>query len=415
MAVDPFHTKAAPRSRFRWVICLLLFLVTVNNYMDRQVFSVAAPVITAEYHLSNSDIAAITNAFLAAYTFGQLFGGVFVDWIGARKGLSLAVIAWSLTGALTGLARRVVSFGTFRLLLGLSEAVNQPAGVKVAAEWFPPNELATAVGLLQSGSSVGAMIAPPVAAYLIIHFGWRAAFLLVAIPGLLWVPIWLALYRPGEQNPKADAAERRIPWYTFLRHRAVWGVAAARFLEEPAGWFYFTWLPLYLKDQRAVSLLDTGLLLTIPFLTFDIGKVGGGWISSQLMRIGWPLDRARKAVMLLSAVALMASIPAVTAHSPLGFIWLIGVATFGHGCWATTVQTLPGDLVAPRWVGTVYGITAFGGGAGSMMFMYATGRLADAQHSFQTPFVVAGVLPMIGYVVFLLLAGKIRPLQVTES
>ena len=420
----------APRElgRYRWLICLLLFLITVDNYMDRQMLSIAAPVLAAQYQLSNTDIAIIVNAFLVAYTVGQLFAGVFVDRIGARNGMALAVIIWGVVTGLMALARSVMQFSILRFLLGLSESVNFPAGVKVCAEWFPPKERATAVGFFQSGSAVGAMITPVLAAYLITQFGWQAAFVVSAIPGLIWVPFWLRYYRPVETNPRLGESERAyilahrgeqaalapgqtIRWSFFVKQRLVLAVAVARFLEEPAGWFYFTWLPIYLRNYRDVSLMNVGFLLIIPFLTFDIGKVGGGWVSSHFMKQGWTLDRARKIVMLVSALCMVASIPAMLAPTPLGFVLLISVATFGHGCWATTTQTIPGDIVAPRFVGTVYGITAFGGGIGAILFMYVTGKLVDTYGSFTAPFVIAGILPLIGYGLFVLLAGQIKPIQ----
>jgi len=395
--------------------------------MDRQILSIAAPAISAEFKLSNSDIASIANAFLIAYTFGQLFTGVFIDRIGARVGFTLAVAAWSLTAMATALGRGVMSLGVFRFLLGASEAVNYPGGVKVCAEWFPPKELATAVGIYQSGSSVGAMIAPISAAILIEHFGWRVAFLVVALPGLFWIPVWRYFYRPVESNTKLSEEERRYilanrvgrrgagtskpSWRVFLRQKTVWAVALARFFEEPAGWFYFTWLPLYLKNHRSVPLLKIGLLLFIPFLTFDVGKVGGGWISSILLKRGWSLDWARKAVMLGSAVCLMASIPAVVMETPIGFVMLISLATFGHGCWTTAAQTIPGDIVPPSRVGTVYGITACGGGLGAILFTQLTGKLVDVTGSFTLPLLIAGVLPIIGFAVFSLLVPRLKPLE----
>jgi ACS family hexuronate transporter-like MFS transporter len=424
--IDP--PPAATLARYRWLICLLLFVITVNNYMDRQILSIAAPVLAAEFNFSNTDIAFIANAFLVAYTVGQLFAGVFVDRIGARTGMLLAVTVWGLMTVCMVLGRTVVQFSIFRFLLGLSESVNFPAGVKVCAEWFPPKERATAVGFAQSGSAVGAMITPVIAAYLITRFGWQAAFIIVAIPGFIWIPFWLKSYRPVETHPRLDAQERSyilahrgeqaalapgqtIGWSFFLKHRLVLAIAAARFLEEPAGWFYFTWLPIYLRNYRDVSLMNVGFLLIIPFLTFDFGKVGGGWVSSLFMKRGWTLDRARKIVMLVSAVCMAASIPAMLAATPLGFVLLISIATLGHGAWATTTQTIPGDIVAPRFVGTVYGITAFGGGIGAIIFMFVTGRLVDAYGSFTAPFVIAGMLPLLGYAVFVVLAREIKPIR----
>jgi ACS family hexuronate transporter-like MFS transporter len=430
--VEPIDSSAVQPSRqlgrYRWLLCFLLFVITVNNYMDRQMLSIAAPAIAAEYKFSNGDIAAIANAFLFAYTIGQLLAGMFVDRVGARNGMTFAVLMWSGMTLATAFARSIFQFGSVRFLLGLSESVNYPAGVKVCAEWFPPKERATAVGFFQSGSAIGAVLTPVIAAALILKFGWRAAFVLVAVPGLIWTPFWLKYYAPVERSTRVSDEERgyilahrgeqasvapgkRIGWSFFLKQRLVLAVALSRFLEEPSGWFYFTWLPIYLKNYRDVSLMNIGFLLIIPFLTLDVGKVGGGWMSSRLMKQGWTLDRARKVVMLISALSMAASLPAILVPTPLGFVLFISLATLGHGGWATTTQTIPGDIVAPRFVGTVYGITAFGGGIGAIIFTYVTGKLVDTYGSFTGPFVIAAVLPLVAYAAFALVAGRIGPVQ----
>jgi ACS family hexuronate transporter-like MFS transporter len=419
--------KAGGAGRFRWVICIILFLITVNNYMDRQLLAISAPALTAEFRLNNSELAGIANAFLIAYTVGQVGAGVFLDWIGARAGFTYAVATWSLTAMATALSRGLMSLSICRFILGGAEAVNYPGGVKVCAEWFPPNELATAVGIYQSGSSVGAMIAPITAALLITRFGWRAAFFVVAIPGLLWIPLWRRYYRPVESNPNLGEPERQYilsqrvgsgkkkswhaQWSTLLRKRIVWAVALARFFEEPAAWFYFTWLPLYLKNHHAVPLLKIGLLLLIPFLTFDFGKVAGGWASSLLLKSGYSLNVSRKAILLISALCLMASIPATFNKTPLGFVLLISIATLGHGSWTTTAQTIPADIVPPEHVGTVYGITAFGGGLGGVIFTQLTGKIADVSGSFTLPLLLVGVLPIVGFLIFAVLAPRIEPIE----
>ena len=215
------HPGAA--GRYRWFVCLLLFVVTVNNYMDRQLLSIAAPVLAAEYRFSNADIAAIANAFLIAYTVGQLFAGLFVDRIGARRAMSLSVVVWSAMTGLMAVGRSVVQFGALRFLLGMAESVNFPAGVKVCAEWFPPKERATAVGMFQSGSAIGAIITPAVAAYLISVFGWQAAFVVLAVPGLIGVPIRLRYYAPVEANTRVGDAERAH----ILAHRGEQAAVAA--------------------------------------------------------------------------------------------------------------------------------------------------------------------------------------------
>ena len=222
-------------------------LITVNNYVDRQAISIVAPVISIEFGLDKSDIALIMNAFLIAYTFGQLFSGRFMDWIGSRNGFTLVVILWSLAAVLTSLARGVASFSGFRFLLGLAESGNFPGGVKVIAEWFPPQERSTAVGIFTSGVSIGAIITPPLMVYLIVTVGWKLAFILVGLPGFLWVLIWRALYTPLATSPRVGLAERNhilqssnssrefgqsatLPWISFIRQRLFWGVFLSRFL-----------------------------------------------------------------------------------------------------------------------------------------------------------------------------------------
>ena len=420
------------RGRFRWLICFLLFLITVNNYMDRQMISITSPVISQEFKLSASNLAVIVNAFLLAYTFGQLFSGRFMDWVGSRTGFTLTVLIWSLAGIFTSLARSVFSFSLYRFLLGAAESANFPGGVKVCAEWFPVKERSTAVGIFISGASIGAILTPPLAAYLIVRFGWQVAFIAVGLPGLLWILAWRRLYGTVETHARLGEAERSyilagrsasggggavapVRWTFFLRQRIVWGVMLGRFLEEPAAWFYYTWLPLYLSQYRDVSLMNIGFLLVIPFLTLDIGYMGGGWVASCLMRMGWSLDRARKAVMLISVLCMSSSILAVSAATPTGFVLLISIATFGHGSYSANILTLPGDLVPHHWVGTLYGMTGFAGGFGSIFFMQITGKLVDVQQSFNTLFIVAGILPLLGFAAFALLARKIEPLRLPAA
>jgi MFS transporter, ACS family, hexuronate transporter len=413
--------------RFRWLICGMLFVVTVSNYIDRQAISIVAPVISAKFGLTNSDIAMIVSAFLLAYTFGQFSAGIFMDWIGSKRGFSIMVIMWSIASILTSLARGVLSFSCFRFLLGLSESGNFSGGIKVVAEWFPESERSTAVGLFVSGASIGAILTPPLVAFLVVKAGWQAAFVLVGLPGLLWVLWWRSLYAPLHSHPRVSEGERSyiqgdhykmqsirplgLQSFSFLKRRMFWGVFLGRFVEEPASWFYLTWLPLYLKGFRAVSLIHIGLLLIIPFLALDLGYVGGGWTASRLIRRGWSLSRARKIVMAVSALCMVAAIPAALAASTAGFVLLVSVATLGHGGWAANIMTLPGDIVPHDLVGTLYGITAMGGGLGSILFMQITGKLVDIERSFNTVFIIAGLLPLLALVIILTLTGKIEPLR----
>jgi ACS family hexuronate transporter-like MFS transporter len=414
--VNTQQSTSAPTSKgYRWMICGLLFLVTVNNYMDRQLLSIVAPTITTEFHLTASDLAWIVNCFIATYGLGQLFSGRFMDWIGPRLGFTISVFVWSISSVLTSLARTVLSFGLFRSMLGLSESGNFPGGAKVIAQLFPPQERTMAMGFFASGVSIGALITPAVAAYLIVHHGWRLAFVLVGAPGFLWLIAWLLLFKPQTVAKNTTDLASQVPdetrnWSFLLRHRLVWGVILGRFVEEPAGWFLFSWLPLYLKTFKDLSLINIGLLLTIPFLFLDIGFLVGGWVASFMLRRGDTIDRVRRVGMFFSAILMLSAIPAVYAATPLAFVLWISFATFGHGCWSSNIMAMPGDILPHTSVGTLYGLAACCGSFGSILFMITVGKLIDHQHSFVTPFVIAGLLPLIGLICTFAASGKVQRL-----
>jgi ACS family hexuronate transporter-like MFS transporter len=402
-------------------VCGLLLIVTIISYIDRQAISITAPVLAAQFHFSNVQIATIINAFIVVYMVGQLLAGRFIDRVGAKFGFSLLVTAWSLAAALTSLGSSTLTFSAFRAALGLAEGVNFPGGVKVIAEWFGPRERATAVGIFTSGASIGAILAPPLLAYVIVTFGWQAAFILTGIPGLIWVFFWRRTYRPAASadssaaGPTAPNQEDRIPWTHLIRQRMVWGVFLARLLEEPVSWFYLTWLPIYLRSYRDASITDIGVALIFPFVALDVGYLAGGWISSRLINAGWPLSTSRKTVMVASALCMVSGIPAAAADTTTGFVLWVSVAMMGHGSWGSNIFTLPADFAPPTRVGTVYGMTAFGGSLGAIAFMQIIGYLTDAQHSFHAVFAIAGILPVAAAVVLLTVPGTISPMPSSIS
>lgn len=417
--------------RYRWLLCALLFLITVNNYMDRQMLSIVAPTISTELNLGASDIALIINAFLLTYGIGQMFSGRFMDWIGPRQGFTISVLVWSLAGICTSFARSVLGFSIFRFFLGAAESGNFPGGIKVLTEWFPRQERTTAVGIFTSGVSVGALLTPPVAAYLTVHYGWRLAFLVVGFPGLLWILIWRAVYRPAPPRTDPDdapanslaetggavaehAAADLRRWSFLLRQRLTWAVILGRFLEEPVAWLFYSWLPLYLNKFLGVTLMNTGLLLMIPFLAQDVGFLLGGWLASRLMKSGWSVDKTRRWMIFLSGGCMLSATASIFAPTPLIFVLLISVATFGHGSWSSNVMSMPGDIVPYEAVGTLYGLSGCGGALGAMLFTQLIGKLVDAQHSFDTVFVISGILPLVAATVMFTVGGKVQrlpPLQ----
>jgi ACS family hexuronate transporter-like MFS transporter len=297
----------------RWWIAGLLFLATAINYLDRQALSVTAPVLRREFGLTATDYSRVVACFLAAYTVCQAVAGRLMDRFGPRLGLLAAMLWWSLAGAAHSLARDALSLACFRLLLGIGEAGNFPGSVKAVERWFPQPERAFAVGLFNSGSSLGALVALPLITAITLAWGWQSAFLAMGAAGLLWSVPWLLVYRAEPAgHAKSAALARAVPTRRLLGERAVWSLMLARFFCDPVWWFYVFWLPDYLAKARGLSLASIGAVGWAPFLAAGIGSLFGGWASGRLVRAGVPAPRARFLVMAASVVTMCAGGTLVT-------------------------------------------------------------------------------------------------------
>lgn len=388
----------------------MLFLATVINYVDRQTLSVLAPVLREQFRMSNTDYSRIVFAFLLAYTFMQSGSGRLMDWLGTRRGFSLTIAWWSVAAMLHATANSILHFGIFRFLLGLGEAGNWPGGVKTVSEWFPTKERAFAVGLFNSGSCFGAVLAPPLVAWMALHWSWRMAFLCTGSLGFLWLGLWLILYRLPRDHPWITREEREhicpnaglsrpakresIRWLDLFQYKQVWGLVLARMLTDPVWWFYAFWLPEYLKSERHFNLAMIGYFGWIPFLTADAGNFVGGGLSSYLVRRGWRVLAARKTTMFGSAAVMLVGIPAVLTGSPALALALISVATLAYSSWATNILTLPADLFPNEVVASVSGLSGTGAGIGGMIFTLMTGVVVD-RFSYVPVFTAAAVLPLV--------------------
>jgi len=394
----------------RWWITGLLFLATVINYIDRQTLSVLAPMLRDEFGMSNADYSRVVSAFMLAYLIMQTGSGRLMDWLGTRRGFSLCIIWWSAAAMLHATARSAMQFGVFRFLLGLGEAGNWPGAVKAISEWFPVRERAFAIGFFNSGSTLGAVIAPPLVAWLAVTYGWRNAFLITGSLGFVWLIVWLLLYRHPREHPwlrkeelehivggqeKSHAAEK-IRWHELFRYRQVWGLVLARSFADPVWWFYVFWLPEYLTREREFSLTMIGYFAWIPFLTADLGCLAGGWVSGYLVKRGVETLRARKLVMIVSALLMMAGIPAVVTEDANLAIGLISLATFSYATWATNILTLPADLFPQRIVASVSGLSGTGAATGGLIFTLIVGAVVD-RFSYVPVFIAAGTLPLIAF------------------
>jgi ACS family hexuronate transporter-like MFS transporter len=420
-----------PNTRLRWWIVWTLFCSTVINYIDRQTLSVLAPVVMKELHMTHADYSYVVSAFQIAYACMWLIGGVIIDLIGTRLGLTLAMIWWSLSSMLPALARSMFSLAIFRFTLGMGEGFNWPGASKTVAEWFPAEERGLAVAIFDSGSSVGAVIAPPFVAFIAYAAGWRYAFLVAGSLGFFWLLVWMYFYHPLDSHPRLSASEREFikdrratpaasarkgvyRWLSLLKERNVWGIVLGRSLTDPIWWFYVFWLPSYLSDARGFSLQQIGAFAWIPFLAADLGNFAGGFATGFFIKRGVPVIRARKWVCVLSSLPIIAGIPAALTHNAYVALLLISFATWGYASWSTMGLTFPSDLFPQDVVATVTGLSGLGAGLVSTVFTLFIGYIVD-KFSYFPAFVVAGTVPLLATVLVLVLIRAPEKMQIASS
>jgi ACS family hexuronate transporter-like MFS transporter len=405
--------------RRRWWIVWALFGSTVLNYFNRQTLSVLAPLISKELHLSHSELSHIFAAFQVSYALTWLLGGIFLDIVGARLGLSIAVIWWSLVSVATSFANTVSTFSALRFFLGIGEGFNWPGASKVVAQSFPPQERGMAVAIFDSGSSIGGAIAALCIPWIALRLGWRTAFAFSGLLGIFWLVWWLLVCPRLE--PERGAEKRESPvrqtfrlWVRMLGRSETWAIVIGRSLTDPVWWFYVFWLPQYLSDSRGFSLQKISLFAWIPFVAADAGNFAGGYISGWLIRRGMPVMKARKLVCVVSCVPMLAGIPAAMVRDPFWALALICVALLGYAAWSTMGLTLPSDLFPPDVVASVTGLSGLGAGAVSTVFTLLIGALVD-RFSYLPAFIVAATMPLLATAAVLLLIRGRGQMQPHES
>ena len=401
----------------RWRIALLVCVAIAISYLDRQSLPVAVAAIQRDIPLTNTQFGALSSVFLFAYALAYAGGGVLIDRLGTRRGFLVIMIFWSLACASHGLATSVLMLAGSRFLLGAGEGGGFPAATKVIAEWFPVGERSTAMGIVNAGTAVGAVVAPPAIAAILTYSSWRWVFVACGAVGLVWAVWWSRAYEaPTAANTSLDkpVAIEGLPaqrsWSSLLTLRQVWGLVGAKFLTDAAWFFYIAWLPKYLYDARGFDVKQVGYYAWVPFAAAGIGSLTGGWFSSWLIGRGRSVDFARKLALGLSA-AMMPVIVFVT-HVPVEWaILLFSIAFFGQQSWSTLVMIVPTDLFERRVVASVAGLVGFGGAMGGLVMNLAAGRLLDLGFGYQTVFSVVGTLHVIGFCVILLTIRDIRPLS----
>ncbi|HEY6209552.1 MAG TPA: MFS transporter [Gemmatimonadales bacterium] len=418
-----------PRIGFRWTVCALLFVVTTINYVDRQVLGILAPTLQRELHWSESDYGDVVSWFSLVYAFGFLAAGRLLDRVGVRRGFAVAIVAWSVAAIGHAFARTAAGFSAARALLGLGESANFPGAIKTVAEWFPKRERALATGIFNAGTNTGAIVTPLVVPWIALTWGWQWAFIATGSLGFLWLVLWLALYASPERHPRVspgelahirsdrdEAAEVAVSWFRLLGLRQTWAFAVGKLLADPIWWFYLYWLPKFLDTKYAIRLAQLAPPLIVVYLVADVGSVGGGWLSSALIKRGWTVNRARKTAMLAMALLIVPTVFAPLAGSMWAAVAIVSVAAAAHQAWSANVYTLASDMFPRAAVGSVVGIGAFAGAMGGVLFQRVTGRILEANGNDYTPiFVVCGLAYITAWCIIHLLAPRLAPAPIREA
>ncbi|MGI9543424.1 MAG: MFS transporter [Cyclobacteriaceae bacterium] len=407
---------------FRWWIAGLLALATALNYLDRQSLPVAITEIEKSIPISDLDYSHLQMLFLISYSLMYVIGGKLVDVLGSRVGYLIIICWWSLANCLHGLVNSVTGLGIGRFLLGLGEGGGFPASAKVVSEWFPAKERSLAFGIFNTGSSLGAVIAPPLIAVIILGLSWRWVFFITGGLGFVWALVWYKVYRKPAENKLLSSEERayidtglketspkqttKIPWVDLFKYKKVWGLLIAKFLSDAAWYFYIFWLPKYLGDIRGLDIKEIGYYAWIPYAAAGAGSFIAGWLSSYLIKKNFTLGRSRKIALGLSAALMPASL--LIADAPLSFaIVFFCMAMFGHQAFSTLMQTLTADLFPSTVVGSVAGLVGAAGSLGGVAFNFIVGLLLT-HFSYSPVFVIAGILHPIAFLFIVFMIRKVK-------
>lgn len=449
--------------KFRWVICTLLFFAATVNYIDRQVIGILKPTLATEFGWSELDYSWIVFAFQTAYAIGLLFVGKLMDKIGTKIGFAIAIAVWSVAAILHAwapgigaasapivgpivhaivaafnaisslfgsapwtftLSASVVGFMVVRFLLGVGEAGNFPASIKTVAEWFPKKERALATGIFNAGTNVGALVTPLVVPAIVLAWGWYEAFVFTGIIGFIWLAFWLFVYKRPEEHKmlteqelqyiQSDPIEptKSIPWRRLFPHRQTWAFGIGKFLTDPIWWVYLFWLPDFLKKQYGLDLSSFGIPLAAIYIIADLGSVGGGYLSSTLIKRGWTINRSRKTAMLICALAVVPIVFASITSSLWVAVILIGIAAAAHQGWSANIFTLTSDMFPKQAVGSVVGIGGMMGAVGGMIMSPLVGWILDTTGSYVPIFIIAASAYLVALLIIQLLVPNLEPANI---
>ena len=427
--------------KYRWTICSLIFFATTVNYLDRAVISLLKPYIATAFDWNRIEEAAnyanIEIAFKAAYAIGMLFAGRVIDKLGTKIGYALATGLWSIAAICHAFAAGTMGFSIARVFLGITEAGNFPAAIKATAEWFPKKERAFATGIFNSGSNVGAIIAPLTVPFIAEKYGWQWAFILTGAVGFIWLILWFIYYEiPSKQkklltpeynfiHSDVDAFEKedavKIGWGKLLSFKQTWAFAIGKFLTDPVWWFYLFWLPDFLNKQYGLKGTEVALPVAIVYVIASVGSVGGGFLPMKLIEKGWPVFKARKTSMLIYAFFVLPIIFAQLAGGVSMWlaVFIIGLAAAAHQAWSANIFTTVSDMFPKRATASVTGIGGMFGGLGGIllsilvqkrMFVYYE-SIGQIQTGYYIMFFICGAAYLLAWFIMHLLVPKMKPID----
>jgi ACS family hexuronate transporter-like MFS transporter len=419
---------------YRWVVCALLFFATTINYVDRQILGYLKPTLEVEFNWTESDYANIVTIFAGCYALGYIVFGNIIDKVGSKLGYSISIIIWSIAAIAHAFVKSTFGFGAARAVLGLGEAGNFPAAVKAVAEWFPKKERALATGIFNSGTSIGAVAAPILVPWLLGSYGWQKAFIITGALGFVWLIFWWIFYEIPSRQKRLEAAEfefihsdnelineetqQPIKWISLLKLKQTWVFILGKFLTDPIWWFFLFWLPSYFATTFALDLKKPSIHLVVVYTATTFGSIGGGWLSSFLIKKGWAPLRARKITLLIVAFAVLPIIFAKYATDIWIAVGIISVAAAAHQAWSSNIFTIVSDLFPKRAVSSVVGMGGFVGSLGSTLFPFLVGWLLDYYKKagnigagYNILFIICGCTYFIAWTCIQLLTRKMTPVE----
>jgi len=425
------ETKVGNR---RWVIVALLFFATTINYLDRQVLSLLKPHIAADLHWTETDYSHVVMAFTLSYAVGLLLFGNFIDKIGTKIGYTVSLIIWSFSAIGHALVKTVFGFGVARSALGIGEGGNFPAAIKTVAEWFPKKQRALATGIFNSGSNIGAVVAPILVPWLLGIYGWQMAFVVTGAIGFIWLIFWLTLYEIPSKHQKlkqpefdfihsddeavVNSTEDKVKWIELLGIRQTWTFVAGKFLTDPIWYFFLFWLPSYFASTFHIDLMKPSLPLVVVYTVASIGSIGGGQLSSWLIKKGWPIFKARKWSMLLFAICVVPVMTARYATSIWQAVGLIALAAAAHQAWSANIFTTASDMFPKKAVSSVVGIGSMAGALGGVFFPGLIGYILDTNKAaghlltgYNIIFLICGCAYLLAWIIMHFLSPKMKKVE----